>query len=66
MMRAAGESQWHRWTRGDNGGNKALLQTRNVGSDKRRDNGGQEVAREYAAEKKRWQRLPMADKTNQG
>ncbi len=52
MMRAAGKSRQHWQTRGDDGGNKALPQTSDVGSDKRHDNGGGEVDREYASEKK--------------
>jgi hypothetical protein len=40
-------------TRGYNGSKKALPQASNVSSDKRHGDGGQEVAREYATEKKR-------------
>jgi hypothetical protein len=66
MMRAAGKSWWHQQTRGDDGGNKALPQTSNVGSDKRCNDGGQEVVREYVAEKNpRWQ-LTMTDGNFQG
>ncbi len=65
-MRIVGKSQRHRWTRGDNVGNKALPQTSNVRSDKRHEDGGQEVAIEYAVEKKRQQQLAMADKSFQG
>jgi hypothetical protein len=61
MMRDVYKSRRHRLTRGDDGGDKALPQTSNVCSDKSCNDGGQEVAREYAAEKK-WQRqLTMAD-----
>jgi hypothetical protein len=66
-MRAAGEkSRRHRRSIGDNGGNEALPQTCDVGSDKRREDGGREVAREYAAEKKWLRRLAMAYKNFQG
>jgi hypothetical protein len=47
---------------GDNGSNVALPQTSNICTDKRRNNGGREVAREYAAEKQWWQWLTMADR----
>jgi hypothetical protein len=40
MMKSAGKSRQHWQTRGDNGGNKALPQTSNVGSVKRQDNDG--------------------------
>ncbi len=46
--------------------NKALLQTSNVDSDKRRNNGRREATREYAGEKKPWHWLEMADKIWQG
>jgi hypothetical protein len=66
MMRAAGESQRHRRTRGDDGNNKALPQMSDVGSDKRHNDGGQQVAREYVAEKKHRQQLTMANRKFQG
>ncbi len=62
MMRATDESLWHLQTRDDDGSNKALPQTSNVSSDKKRDNGGQEVARENVTEKRRQWQLAMADK----
>jgi hypothetical protein len=66
MMRAVYKSQRHRRTRGDNGGDEAQPQTSNVFSDKRCNDGGQEVAREYAADKK-WQRqLTITDGNFQG
>jgi hypothetical protein len=65
MMRAASMSRQHRRTRDDESIGKALPQMSNVGSDKRCDDNGQEVAREYATEKKwRWW-LAMADKNFQ-
>ncbi len=66
MMRAAGKSPRHRRRRGDDGGNEALPQTSNVESDKRRDNGGREVVREYAAEKKQCCWSTIADWSFQG
>ncbi len=65
-MRAAGKSRRHHWTKCDNGGDKALPQTSNIGSDKRHKDGGQEVAREYAAENTWQQWTTMADKSFQG
>jgi hypothetical protein len=52
MMRATGKGLQHKQIKGDNGGNKALPQASIDGSDNSHDNGGQEVEREYAAEKK--------------
>jgi hypothetical protein len=49
MMKAAGKSLWHRLTRGDDGDNKALPQISNISSDKRCNNGRQEVRKETAA-----------------
>jgi hypothetical protein len=42
VTRAAGKSQWHWRMRGDDGNNKALPQTSNVGSDKRRSREGRD------------------------
>jgi hypothetical protein len=66
MMRAEGKS-WRHWsTRGDDGGDEALPQTSNVGSDKKHDDGGQEEAREYATEKEWRRRLAMAEENFYG
>jgi hypothetical protein len=52
IMKAAGESWWHQQMRDDIGGNKALPRTSNISCDKRCNDGGREVARQYGAEKK--------------
>jgi hypothetical protein len=66
MMRAAGKSWQHRRTKGDDSNDKAQPQASDVSSDKRCNDGAQEVAREYAAGKK-WQgQLTLADGNLQG
>ena len=54
VMTTLGKSQWHHHTRGGNGGNNTLLLTTEHGGNKRCNNGGLEVVRMSAADK-RWQ-----------